>query len=64
MFEIKTTPRCPKTILQCYQADEDLGVHFTEKFEGKTRDKNFSTSVYPFLQTDHLVEQLKGTPLP
>ena len=62
MFEIKTVPRCPKTILQCYQANEDLGVDFTGRFEVKTRDKTFSTSIYPFLQTDHLVDQLKGGP--
>jgi len=60
MFEIKTIPRCPKTILQCYQANEDLGVDFTGRFEVKTRDKTFSTSIYPFLQTDHLVDQLKA----
>ena len=62
MFEIKTVPRCPKTILQCYQANEDLGVDFTGRFEVKTRDKTFSTSIYPFLQTDHLVDQLKVKP--
>ena len=60
MFEIKTVPRCPKTILQCYQADEDLGINFAGRFEVKTHDKTFSTSIYPFLQTDHLVDQLKG----
>ena len=62
MFEIKPVPRCPKTILQCYQADEDLGVHLTGKFEVKAKDKTFSTSIYPFLQTDHLVDQLKVKP--
>ena len=45
MFEIKTVPRCPKTILQCYQADEDLGVEFTGKFEVKAKEKSFSTYI-------------------
>ena len=62
MFEIKTVPRCPKTILQCFQAGEDLGVDFNGKFEVKASDKTFSTSIYPFLQTDHLVDQLKVKP--
>ena len=62
MFQIKTVPRCPTGILQSYQAGEDLGFDIMGKFEVKTRDKTFSTSIYPFLQTDHLVNQLKGKP--
>ena len=67
MFKLKTVPKCPKRILQCYQADEDMapyhmGIGVTGKFEVKTKDKTFSTSIYPFLQTDHLVDQLIGKP--
>ena len=45
-----------------YQADQDIGIDLTGKFEVKTKDKTFSTSIYPFLQTDHLADQLKGNP--
>ena len=62
MIQIKTVPQCPKKILECYQADEDLGINLTGRFEVKTKDKTFSTSIYPFLQTDHLIDQLKGRP--
>ena len=62
MIQIKTFPQCPKKILECYQADEDLGINLTGRFEVKTKDKTFSTSIYPFLQTDHLIDQLKGRP--
>ena len=60
MFQIKTVPKCPSKILQSYQADEVFGIDITGRFEVKTRDKAFHTSVYPFLQTDHLVDQLLG----
>ena len=60
MFQIKTVPKIPRKVLQSYQADEDLGIDATERFEVKTKDKTFSTSSYPFLQTDHLVDQLIG----
>ena len=62
MFKIKTVPQCPKKILQLYQADEDMGINVTGRFEVKTKDKTFSTSIFPFLQTDHLVDQLSGKP--
>ena len=61
-IKIKTIPGCPTKILQSYQAGEDLGVDFGGQFEVKTKDKSFSTSIYPFLQSDHLVAQLKGRP--
>ena len=60
MFQIKTVPNCPKGILQSYQAGEKFGIDLMGTFEVKTRDKTFSTSIYPFLQTDHLVDQLIG----
>lgn len=60
MFQIKTIAKCPSKILQCYQADEDFGIDLIGKFDVKTRDKTFSTSIYPFLQTDYFVDQLKG----
>ena len=62
MFKIQTVPKCSRKILQCYQADEDLGINFAGRFEVKTRDKTFSTSIYPFLQTDFLTDQLLGKP--
>ena len=60
MFKVETVPTCPAKVLQSYQSDGDLGIDITGRFEVKTRDKTFSTSIYPFLQTDHLVEQLLG----
>ena len=62
MFKITTVPKCPKKILQFYQADEDLGINFTGKFVVKTQDKTFTTSGYAFLQTDFLADQLLGMP--
>ena len=62
MFKIKTVPKCPKRILQSYQAGDDLGIDVTGRFEVKTKDKTFSTSIYAFLQSDHLYDQLKGKP--
>ena len=62
MIKIKTVPKCSKRVLQCYQAGEDVAIDMTGKFEVKTKDKTFSTSVYPFLQTDHLTDQLLGKP--
>ena len=62
MFKIKTIPKCPKRILQSYQADEDLGIDVTKRFEVKTKEKSFTTSIFPFLQTDFLVDQLIGKP--
>ena len=60
MFEIKTVPSCPGQILRNYQADEISGINIAGKFVVKTREKEFTTSIYPFLQTDHLVDQLIG----
>ena len=60
MFKVETVPTCPAKILQSYQGDGDLGIDITGRFEVKTKDKTFSTSIYPFLQTDHLVDQLLG----
>ena len=62
MFKIKTVPKCAKIILQSYQAGDDLGIDVTGRFEVKTKDKTFSTSFYPFLQSDYLYDQLKGKP--
>ena len=63
MFKVKTIPKCPKKIFQFYQADEDAGIDISGRFEVKTKDKTFSTSIFPFLQTDHLADQLKGKPI-
>ena len=60
MFDIKTVPSCPGKILRNYQADEISGINIAGKFVVKTREKEFTTSIYPFLQTDHLVDQLIG----
>ena len=60
MFKIKTVPSCPATILQNYQADEISEINIAGKFTVKTKDKTFSTSILPFIQTDHLVGQLMG----
>ena len=62
MFQVKTVPKIPRKVLHSYQADEDLGIDATARFEVKTKDKTFSTSSYAFLQTDHLVDQLIGKP--
>ena len=60
MFKVKTIPACPAKVLQSYQADEALEIDITGRFEVKTKDKTFTTCIYPFLQTDHLVNQLMG----
>ena len=60
MFEIKTIPSCPARILQSYQADEIFGVYAAEKFQVKTKEKTFTTTMYPFLQTDYFVDELMG----
>ena len=62
MIKIKTVPKCSKRVLQCYQARENIGIDMTGEFEVKTKDETFSTSIYPFLQTDHLTDQLLGKP--
>ena len=60
MFKIKTVPLCPGKILQAYQADEISEINIAGKFLVKTKDKDFSTMIYPFLQTDYLLDQLTG----
>ena len=62
MIKIKTLPRCPKRILQSYQADTKFVINFTEEIVVKTKEKEFTTSIFPFLQSDHLLDQLKGKP--
>ena len=62
MFKIKTVPKCPKIILQSFQAGDDLGIDVTGRFEVKTKDKTFVSSIYPFLQSGFLFEHLKGKP--
>ena len=60
MFKIKTVPLCPGKILQTYQADEISEINIAGKFLVKTKDQEFNTTIYPFLQTDYLVDQLIG----
>jgi len=60
MFEIETVPSCPTKILQNYQADEILEINIVGKFTIKTKDRTFSTSILPFMQTDHLFNQFIG----
>ena len=60
MFKVKTVPLCPAKILQTYQADEISEINIAGKFVVKTKDKEFNTTIYPFLQTDYLVDQLIG----
>jgi len=60
MFAIKTVPSCPAKILQSYQAEEILGIFAAEKFQVKTKEKTFTTTIYPFLQTDYFVDELMG----
>ena len=62
MFKLNTVPKCPKRILQLYQADEDTGINDAGKFEVKTKDKTFSPSIFPFLHSDFLTQQLVGKP--
>ena len=50
----------PKRFLQSYQADEAFRLDVTGTFEVKTKDKTFTIGVYPFLRSDHLVDQLLG----
>ena len=59
-FNIKTVPSCPAKILQGYQAGEIFQINATGIYEIKTKDKTFSVSIYPFLQTDYLVGELMG----
>ena len=60
MFEINTVPSCPGKILQSYQAGEIFGIYAAEKFQVKTEEKTFTTTMYPFLQTDYFIDELIG----
>ena len=60
MFKIETVPLCPGKILQTYQADEISEINIAGKFLVKTKDREFNTTIYPFLQTDYLFDQLTG----
>ena len=61
-FKITTVPSCPAKILHSYQAGENFGINATGIYEVKTKDnQTFSTTIYPFLQTDYLLGELMGT---
>ena len=60
MFKIKTVPKCPKKIRQIFEADQDLKIDVNKKNYIKTKEKTFTISIYPFLQSDHLFDQLIG----
>ena len=59
-FTIKTVPTCPSKILQSYQAGEIFEINATGIYDIKTKDKSFSVTIYPFLQTDYLANELMG----
>ena len=40
--------------------DEIFAINAFGKFLVKTKDREFSTTIYPFLQTDYLVDELLG----
>ena len=62
IFQIKTTPKPPTKILHGYQAGEQFGLQgIGGDFEVKTKEKIFTTSIFPFLQTDHLFDQIIGS---
>ena len=42
MIKVKTQPRCPKRILQSYQADTKFVINFTEEIVVKTKEKEFN----------------------
>ena len=60
MFKIRTVPSCPSKLLQSYQACEIVGINATGIYEVKTKTKSFQTTIYPFLQTDFLIDELTG----
>ena len=60
MFEIRTVPSCPSKLLHAYQACEIFGINATGIYEVKTKTKSFQTTIYPFLQTDFLIDELIG----
>jgi len=48
--------------LHSYQAGENFGINATGIYEVKTKDnQTFSTTIYPFLQTDYLLGELMGS---
>ena len=62
MFQVKITPKPPTKILHGYQAGEQFGLQgIGGDFEVKTKEKIFTTSIFPFLQTDHLFDQIIGS---
>ena len=63
MLKIETVPLCPGKILQTYQADEISEINIAGKFLVKTKDKEFNTTIYPFLHSDFLVDDLIGKAL-
>ena len=60
-FKITTVPSCPAKILQNYQAGDIFGINATGIYEVKTKEKTFSTTIYPFLHSDFLVDELMGS---
>ena len=60
MYEIKTIPLCPAKLLQSYQADEISEINIAGKFTVKTKEGSFCTTILPYLQSDHLFDQLMG----
>ena len=62
MFQVKITPKPPTKILHGNQAGEQFGLQgIGGDFEVKTKEKIFTTSIFPFLQTDHLFDQIIGS---
>ena len=59
-IKIRTVPSCPSKLLHAYQACEIFGINATGIYEVKTKTKSFQTTIYPFLQTDFLIDELIG----
>ena len=61
VFKLIITPKPPTKILHGYQAGEKFGLQdIGGDFVVKTKEKTFTTSIFPFLQTDHLFDQIIG----
>ena len=61
MIPIETIPKPPTKIVHAYQAGEIFGLQsIGGDVEIKTKEKTFKTSIFPFLQTDHLFDQIIG----
>ena len=58
----KKTDFFSEKIFQLFEAEEDVGINVAGKLEVKTKDKTFLSSIFPFLHSDHLAEQLVGKP--